>query len=258
MNMERDSEYADEREQNEQPETNEEAQYEDEYGRYGETEEEEETDGAADEEEEDGMGDATAQAGDDVVYFMNTLNFLEKELMESTAVPLTNKRLVDVDKCRSILDDMRNSIPDAIRLGWSVYAEQDRLLDRAEEMAQNKAGAANVKAKSIVDEAESDAAAIRNEASQEYERVLNEAQYQAQEILNDAEQQARSMIDESEVMQQATAEAEALRKNAREEANGFRRSAVNDGYRLLDSLEKQVRAYAEKLKNTKREMTGRD
>ena len=49
---------------------------------------------------------------------MNLLTLLEdldEELSKSASVPLTGKRLVDVEKCLDIVSELRVSLPDDVR-----------------------------------------------------------------------------------------------------------------------------------------------
>lgn len=44
------------------------------------------------------------------------LDMLEETLEEGTAVPFAAaKRVVDVDRCRDIVDEVRNNLPDELR-----------------------------------------------------------------------------------------------------------------------------------------------
>ena len=116
----------------------------------------EETDGEEEEEyedEEEGEEEDEDDEPNDTTYFMQLFDYLEKAMSSGTNVPLTTKKLVDVDECFKILDDMKRNLPDAIQYGWKIYEEKNRILEKAESMAQAKVTTANVKAKSILDEA---------------------------------------------------------------------------------------------------------
>lgn len=113
----------------------------------------EETDGEEEEEYEDEEESEEEDEDDepnDTTYFMQLFDYLEKAMSSGTNVPLTTKKLVDVDECFKILDDMKRNLPDAIQYGWKIYEEKNRILEKAESMAQAKVTTANVKAKSIL------------------------------------------------------------------------------------------------------------
>lgn len=113
---------------------------------YEDEEYEESDEGDEDEEDEEEDDDEP----NDTTYFMQLFDYLEKALGSGTNVPLTTKKLVDVDECFKILDDMKRNLPDAIQYGWKIYEEKNRILEKAETMAQAKVTTANVKAKSIL------------------------------------------------------------------------------------------------------------
>lgn len=99
----------------------------------------EETDGEEEEEyedEEEGEEEDEDDEPNDTTYFMQLFDYLEKAMSSGTNVPLTTKKLVDVDECFKILDDMKRNLPDAIQYGWKIYEEKNRILEKAESMAQ--------------------------------------------------------------------------------------------------------------------------
>ena len=188
----------------------------------------EETDGEEEEEyedEEEGEEEDEDDEPNDTTYFMQLFDYLEKAMSSGTNVPLTTKKLVDVDECFKILDDMKRNLPDAIQYGWKIYEEKNRILEKAESMAQAKVTTANVKAKSTK---------------------------------RQADDYAARKVSESEIMQRARTEARDLMDKARSDAHERRLKAVQDAYRLLDALQKQTDGIAQALENKKNELVGQD
>ena len=46
---------------------------------------------------------------------MALLEYLDEELSKSASVPLTGKRLVDVEKCLDIVSELRVTLPDDVK-----------------------------------------------------------------------------------------------------------------------------------------------
>ena len=52
------------------------------------------------------------------------LDFLVKALEQGSQVPLSNKRMVNVEMCKSIVDDIRDCLPDAVRYAQQIVDNQ--------------------------------------------------------------------------------------------------------------------------------------
>ena len=60
------------------------------------------------------------------------LDMLEETLEEGTAVPFAAaKRVVDVDRCRDIVDEVRNNLPDELRDSKKIVADREQILKNA-------------------------------------------------------------------------------------------------------------------------------
>ena len=61
------------------------------------------------------------------------LDMLEETLEEGTAVPFAAaKRVVDVDRCRDIVDEVRNNLPDELRDSKKIVADREQILKNAQ------------------------------------------------------------------------------------------------------------------------------
>ena len=66
------------------------------------------------------------------------LDMLEETLEEGTAVPFAAaKRVVDVDRCRDIVDEVRNNLPDELRDSKKIVADREQILKNAHTDADN-------------------------------------------------------------------------------------------------------------------------
>ena len=106
------------------------------------------------------------------------LDLMDETLEESPSLPLTGgKRMVDADKIRDIIDDVRLAMPTEIKQAKAIVN------DRADIVA-----AARREAEAIIKKAEDRARALVDQ-----EEIVKIAQQRAAELLGASQQQAREM-----------------------------------------------------------------
>ena len=114
------------------------------------------------------------------------LDIMDETLEEATTLPFTGgKRMVDVEKVRDIMDDIRLSMPQEIKQARAIVEDRGRIVDDA-----------NKEAEAIIKRAEERARAIVAEQA-----IVKAAQQKATEMLASAmlrrteEQLAQSLTD---------------------------------------------------------------
>ena len=106
------------------------------------------------------------------------LDTIEDALEEGTSIPLSGgKRMVDVDKIRDYLDDIRLNLPSEIRQAKGIVNDRGQILEDAKKEADI-----------IVKKAEERAAVLVSD-----QEVLKLAQQRAAEIMTNAQSDARNM-----------------------------------------------------------------
>ncbi len=106
------------------------------------------------------------------------LNEMDEILEESINLPFSGgKRMVDVEKVRDLMDEIKRNLPDEVRQAKAIV--QDRI---------DIINAAKKEADMLVQQAETRAAGLVSEAE-----VVKTSQAKANEILNTAQQQSREM-----------------------------------------------------------------
>ena len=104
------------------------------------------------------------------------LDMLEETLEEGTAVPFAAaKRVVDVDRCRDIVDEVRNNLPDELRDSKKIVADREQILKNAQTDADNIIKQAEERARVLVSDKE-----ITKRAQKMAVELVNAAQAQAQ------------------------------------------------------------------------------
>ena len=180
---------------------------------------------------------------DDMKYFIELLKHIRAAINAGTSVPLTNKKIIDAEKCLMIIDDMEKNLPDAVQYGLKMYSEQDRILGEAETRAMNRISSAEMRVNAALDRA--------REAAEQ--RVLD-AENEARAILDDAQARADHMVDVSEILRRAQEEARIMKNDARVEASELRLKAQHDAYELLVSVEEQLADACKSIRRRRSEL----
>ena len=154
---------------------------------------------------------------DDMKYFLELLKHIRAAIRSGANVPLTNKKIIDAEKCLMIIDDMERNLPDAVQYGMQMFSERDRILGNAETAAMNRVSSAEMRANAALEKA-------KNEA----EQIVADAENEAHAILADAQDRADRMVDENEIVRQAREEARIIKNDARVEASELRLKANHD------------------------------
>ena len=106
------------------------------------------------------------------------LDTIEDTLEEITSMPLSGgKRLVDVEKVRDYLDDIRANLPGELRQAQQIVNDRAQIVDSA-----------NAQAQAIVKKAEERARILVSDAE-----IVKAAQQRASEITSAAQTEARTL-----------------------------------------------------------------
>lgn len=89
------------------------------------------------------------------------------------------KRVVDVDRCRDIVDEVRNNLPDELRDSKKIVADREQILKNAQTDADNIIKQAEERARVLVSDKE-----ITKRAQKMAVELVNAAQAQAKKINN--------------------------------------------------------------------------
>ena len=128
------------------------------------------------------------------------LEYLDEELTKASNVPLTGKRLVDAEKCKDIIRELRINLPEDLTEAEGIIIERERILDEAQHEAQSilddaeaqferrleeheVTRAANKRAQEIIGNAKSEAADIQDEVLDYADRVMGDAERALQALL---------------------------------------------------------------------------
>lgn len=105
------------------------------------------------------------------------LDLMDETLEDAFTVPLTGKRMVDAEKLRDIIDDIRLNMPTEIRQAKAIVQDRAEIVEGARKEAEG-----------IVKKAEERARAIASE-----QEIVKISQQKATEIMQGAQQSSKEM-----------------------------------------------------------------
>ena len=144
------------------------------------------------------------------------LELMEETLEEGTAVPISSsKRIVDVDRMRDIIDEVRNNLPDEIRDSKKIVADREQIIKGAKAESENIIQQAEERARGLVSDQE-----IVKRAQQRAVEILTAAQQQAKEISRSATTYCETILKNSEeVLARSVSDIKTTRMNLRSAAS---------------------------------------
>ena len=144
------------------------------------------------------------------------LDLMAETLEAGTAVPFAAaKRVVDVDRMRDIIDEVRNNLPDEVRESKKIVNDREQILKNAHLESENIIQQAEERARGLVSEQE-----IVKRSQQRAVEILTAAQGQAKELSRNATLYCESILKNSEeVLARSVADIKSTRMNLRNATN---------------------------------------
>ena len=131
------------------------------------------------------------------------LDQLDELIDRAWSLPLTGGRcVVDADKVRELLDDVRLNMPTEIRQAQSIVADRTEIVNTAKKEAEaiiaraEKRAAALVEEEEIVRQSRSKAAEIAQQAQQQSREMRQSAKEFVDNILNNTEESLAASMNE--------------------------------------------------------------
>lgn len=143
------------------------------------------------------------------------LDTIEDTLEESTSMPLSGgKRLVDVEKVRDYLDDIRANLPGELRQAQQIVNDRAQIVDTANAQAQAIVKKAEERARILVSDAE-----IVKAAQQRAAEITAAAQSESRTLRQTVTDYCDNMLKTTEeAMMENAAQVKNVRANLRQNA----------------------------------------
>ena len=122
------------------------------------------------------------------------LDLMEETLEAGTAVPFAPaKRVVDVDRMRDIIDEVRNNLPDEIRESKKIVNDREQIMKNAQVESETLIQKAEERANALVSEQE-----IVKRSRQRAAEILTAANTQAKDLTRNATVYCETLLKKSE------------------------------------------------------------
>ena len=136
------------------------------------------------------------------------LEDLEDVLDDATSIPLSKKYAVDVDKIKTIIEDIRLNTPQETKQAKAIVDSRNNILEEAKKEAADIIAKAQEEARELVardqitQTAQAEAADIIAKAKEQGDSYIADAQNQASDILGNATNQANEMVPQRKISQE--------------------------------------------------------
>lgn len=175
------------------------------------------------------------------------LNNLDEVIENSMSLPLSGGRcIVDAERIREIIDDIRLQMPNEIKQAKAVVADRNEILSMAKREAEGLIRKAEERAKALVEQdtivrqANSKALAMLNEANQKASEIMGQASAKANELTTQSTARA------TEVLTQASMRSREMKQAAYE----FSETSLKNAEDALASSLNEVRGTRQALKTS--------
>lgn len=122
------------------------------------------------------------------------LDMLDELLDKSWNLPFTGGRcMVDADKVRDLIDDIRLNLPTEIKQAKAIVADRTDIISIAKREAETIVRKAEEKARQLVNQEE-----IVKQAQQKATELLNQSQLKSREMRNAANEFADTLLKQTE------------------------------------------------------------
>ena len=159
------------------------------------------------------------------------INQLEELVNSAKSMPFANKVLIDDERVRDIIEDMRKNLPEEIKRARYIDNDKDKILSEARKKADDLVSTAENRSNSLVRTAE--------ERSKE---LVDTSNAKANEILTNAKEQAKNLINENSITQEALKKAELIINTAQKKAEEITTNAQKRADKTINTAENNANA----------------
>lgn len=165
------------------------------------------------------------EAENDVKLVYRFINMLRNELENAKSVPFSSARMVDAEKCLNMLEDIENTLPDAIKRGAWAYGQSEEMLRKAQDETRRHMASQEIQFQQRMEKREKRMA--QNEQN---------AENRAKKIIADAERTADNMVRQGVIDSRVEEEVRAIRSNAQAQAHEMQLRVDDECYKKLDAI----------------------
>lgn len=128
-----------------------------------------------------------------------SINQLEELVNSAKTMPFANKSLIDAEKVKDIIEDMRKNLPEEIKRARYVDNEKDKIIAEANAKANDITNTAEERSKSLLQTTDTRVKTlihenhITQEALKEAKVIITKAQAKADDIVSNAQNKSEDL-----------------------------------------------------------------
>lgn len=128
-----------------------------------------------------------------------SINQLEELVNSAKTMPFANKSLIDAEKVKDIIEDMRKNLPEEIKRARYVDNEKDKIIAEANAKANDIINTAEERSKSLLQTTDTRVKTlihenhITQEALKEAKVIITKAQAKADDIVSNAQNKSEDL-----------------------------------------------------------------
>jgi vacuolar-type H+-ATPase subunit H len=169
-----------------------------------------------------------------------SINQLEELVNSAKTMPFANKSLVDADKVKDIIQDMRNNLPEEIKRARYIDNEKDKIVAEANTKADEIINTAEERSKALLQSTDARVKTLISE-----DNITQEARKEAKAILTKAQAKA------DELVANATKKSNDMLGNATQKTEGLKRASNDLIMKNLNSCEATLLESLDGIRKTK-------
>lgn len=163
---------------------------------------------------------------------LSLIEELEEMISDASAIPFSNRIVIDREEISEIIRKINVAIPEEIRRAKWIKEEKDQILIEARKEAEE---------------------IIRN-AQQEESRLLDHAKFEESRVIEDARSLADTLISENEITALAENHGRKLVYEAENKAKDIKIGAYNYADEMLEELEYKLKNFLETVEHNRTEL----
>lgn len=165
------------------------------------------------------------------------LEEIEEILADGKGKAFSSRATVDVDALKTVIEDIRLSVPEEIKQARILASERREIMNRANREATEILENAREKSRDLLAASEKRAHENDGDTNRRNEELIREAQTKAKSIIDSARIEADRLVDAENIAKEAKIAAARMLSEAKEESENIIRDAKNTSENMIANAE---------------------
>ena len=151
---------------------------------------------------------------------------LQEIVDDAFTLPLSGgKTVVNTERLKEIIEDMRINLPIEVKQAKSIAADRTNILNESRAEAENLVQEAEERSKSMVEQAEEKSKNMVKQAEEKSKNMVKQAEEKSKAMVKQADEKSKAMIQQSEIVRMAQQQAQQILDSANQQAFEIKNAA---------------------------------